>query len=148
MIESDSMPTIGHWALRIPTSSISKGNHIGFEACDNSEQGKMPRWGREKMWKGPLGAQCAVFECCQQMPGRGNKQSGNFLLLRSRSGLYHSAQLLWPKICGSLRLPKDVTTLSPDFEKDMRGKLKNFNLDRFQAESHEWTGITVNSEQQ
>ena len=51
MIESDSMPTIGHWALRIPTSSISKGNHIGFEACDNSEQGKMPRWGREKaLW--------------------------------------------------------------------------------------------------
>ena len=51
MIESDSMPTIGHWALRIPTSSICKGNHIGSEACDNSEQGKMPRWGREKaLW--------------------------------------------------------------------------------------------------
>ena len=53
MIELDSMPTIGHWALRIPTSTISKENHMW-----------QPRAGRNaslRRWKGTLGSQWSFW---------------------------------------------------------------------------------------
>ena len=63
-----------------------QGESHRFEACDKSEQDEMPRWGREKA----LWVRGGVFEWCQQMPGRANKQSCTFLLLQSSSALYHS----------------------------------------------------------
>ena len=64
MIELDSMPTMDsqEFQLRPFPRRIT---------CGNREQGEMPRWGGEKAHWVPSG----VFERCQKLHGRGNKQS-------------------------------------------------------------------------
>ena len=75
MIELDSMPTMDsqEFQLRPFPRRIT---------CGNREQGEMPRWGGEKAHWVPSG----VFERCQKLHGRGNRQSGNFLLLQRCCG--------------------------------------------------------------